>query len=332
MKLKNISDREPGFTRIRRGRGFQYSRADGQPCSADEVARCKKLVIPPAWDHVWICSDPLGQIQVTGIDGAGRKQYRYHQSFREQREAEKFEQLADFGKALPRIRLKAQRCLENAEPGEREFAIAAAISLLDLFPIRVGSKQHFRQNKTRGLTTLARQNVRIDRDEDRIFFKYRAKGGKRVQRSMTSKRLCKLVDEVRRVPGDALFTYVTDNGEIAELSGTVINEWLHDVSGLSTATAKSFRTWAGTIAAYHFTEKQVRTEKPITIKGMAEAASERLTNTPAIARSSYIHPRVIELTEDESGRARVKALLNATSKAPNRMRAVENRFLSFVQG
>ncbi|MFD1912093.1 DNA topoisomerase IB [Halodurantibacterium flavum] len=295
-RLVHSSDDMPGIRRRRCGKGFAYTDADGKPLSCAETrARVLSLAVPPAWQDVWICADPNGHIQATGIDARGRKQYRYHPDWSEWRSGVKFSQLPEFGLALPRIRRRMERDL-RAEPGSPEFAIAALILLLDRAHLRIGSRRHTTASGTYGATTLLARHVRLARDGT-VRLSFRAKGGKRVQRSLRDKRLHKVLQEIDDLPGKNLFTWMDDEGGAHPVTSGQVNDWLADAAGGIDATAKTFRTWAGSVSALRAAAAMSRAGERLTVKALTEAAAERLHNTPAICRKSYIHPDILTLVE-----------------------------------
>ena len=222
----------------------------------------------------------------------GRKQYRYHPGWTEFRARLKFDQLHEFGRRLPRIRRHLSRDLE-ADPGEQRFALAALVSLIDRLGIRVGNRDYLDENGSYGATTLKRKHVRIL--PDRIVLRYVAKGGQRVQQTLRNPRLHRVLSEIDDLPGADLFTWVDAGGHPHPLRSEQVNAYLGEIGGDCAFTAKTFRTWLGTLSAFR-TAVDCGGER-LTVKAMAEAAAERLGNTPSIARNSYIHPDVIELAE-----------------------------------
>ena len=289
--LRYYPDDRPGIRRERRGRGFSYVSADGTRISAkSERARIDALAVPPAWEGVWI--SPLGNshLLATGQDARARKQYRYHPDWTALQAENKFSTLPDFAAALPAIRRKMRRDLAK-EPGEEAFAIAAGIAMIDRLSLRIGNPEYTRENGTYGALTLTGRHVRLK--DGRLHISYVGKGGKRVRRQLSDSRLMKALERIRDLPGADLLTWLDDSGTVRNVSSAGLNAYLSDAGGIEGLTAKTFRTWAGTVAAFSVAEK---TDSP-TITAMAEAAAARLHNTPAIARNSYIHPLVLELAK-----------------------------------
>jgi DNA topoisomerase-1 len=244
--LRYTSDDQPGIHRRRRGRGFAYVDRAAAPIREDaELRRIRRLAIPPAWTDVWISPSPLGHIQATGRDARGRKQYRYHERWRVIRDEAKYDRLADFAKALPRIRERVDADL--ARPGiPRERVLATAIRMLEETFMRVGNVEYARANGSFGLTTLRAKHV--DVEGSRILFHFRGKGGKEHEVDLRDRRLARVVARLEQLPGQELFRYRDDDGELRAIGSEDVNEYLGEISG-EELTAKDFRTWAGTVLA-----------------------------------------------------------------------------------
>lgn len=284
MGLIYTPDSAPGHTRRRCGRGFTYLSADGtRIADADEIARIKALAIPPAWDDVWISPHPNGHLQATGRDGRGRKQYRYHPDWAERRAASKFDRLEAFGTALPAIRRWIETRLRG-EPGDLDTAVAAVLALLDRASLRVGSADYADENGTHGATTLLPEHALIDGAGLRLRFP--AKGGDIVETRLTGGRLARVLDACQDLPGADLITH----GEGARVRSEHLSDVLSGIVG-EDVRPKTFRTWNGSHAAF------LAATRDTTIRALSEAAAERLHNTPAIARKSYIHPKVVALSQ-----------------------------------
>ena len=293
--LRYASDVRPGISRRRSGRGFSYRRADGTTIRDREtLARIKALAIPPAWTDVWICPQPNGHLQASGRDARGRKQYRYHQRWSAHRGEDKFERMLAFAEALPRIRA---RCDEDlARRGvPREKVLAAVVRLLELTLIRVGNDEYARLNRSFGLTTLRDRHAKIDGSS--IRFRFRGKSGKQHEVDLRDRRLAAVVRRCQELPGQELFQYVDENGDVRDVTSDDVNDYLREVSG-ERFTAKDFRTWAGTVLAYRalLALQPVDGERAAR-KAVVEAmrtTAEHLGNTPAVARGSYVHPAVLD--------------------------------------
>jgi DNA topoisomerase-1 len=288
--LIHSSDSEPGIRRRVRGRGFSYHHPDGSQVEGADLQRIRKLGIPPAYRDVWICTDPRGHLQATGIDARGRKQYRYHPDWQAVQSETKFNQLIAFGEALPALRRAVQRDLRH-EAGDLAFTRAALVLLMDRTLIRIGDPCYTAANRTFGATTLLSRHLRVE--DGLVRLRFVAKGGKKVQISLRDKRLGRIFNDIGDLPGRHLFTYIDAAGEVRRLMSHDVNLWLAETTG-APVTAKTFRTWGGTLAALE-AALALPAEGKLTLRTMAEAAAERLHNTPAIARKSYIHPAVLAL-------------------------------------
>jgi DNA topoisomerase-1 len=287
-------DNQPGITRRRRGRGFSYTAADGTTIDdRAERRRIEALAVPPAYERVWICPRPNGHLQATGRDTRLRKQYRYHPDWTAHRAETKFTGLAAFGAALPAIRRRIARDLE-VEAGERDFAIAAALAMIDRLSVRVGHPDYATENGSHGITTVTRRHLRQTREGMEI--RYPGKGGTKVSKRVRHRKLQKVLERLHGLPGAELIRWVDNAGRPQAVRSDMLNERLAENTGSASHTAKTFRTWNGSVAAL----EAALAAETVTIKGMAEAAAEELCNTPAISRSSYIHPTVIALAEDPS--------------------------------
>ncbi|UWQ21755.1 DNA topoisomerase IB [Jannaschia sp. W003] len=285
------ADDRPGITRRRAGRGWSYRAPDGTTIDdAAERARIDALAVPPAYEDVWISPRRRGHLQATGRDAKARKQYRYHDLFRAWRERQKFDELPAFGEGLPRLRRRVAEALRG-EAGERDFAIAAVLRLIDRQSIRVGAPIYARLNGTQGATTLRARNLRLDDGGVRLHWK--AKGGIRVRRRLSDRTLARALEQLSELPGAPLFEWI-EGGERHAVRAEHVNDWLREASGVDGASAKTFRTWNGSVAAL---EAALEAGEDVTVKAMADAASARLHNTPAVARKSYVHPDVIALAE-----------------------------------
>ncbi len=276
-------------------RRFRYVDARGAKITDDEqLERIAALAIPPAWTDVWISPSPRARLQATGVDAAGRKQYRYHDSYRAAQERAKFERLLEFAQSLPRLRGRTARHLRLG-PYEREWACAVAVGLINKAWFRVGSEQHARSSRTYGVTTLRKRHVAVEGDE--IEFHFRAKNRKLVRRSIENAALADGVEALLELPnGSRLFRFERD-GELANLSSALLNDYLAENLGAG-FTAKDFRTWGGTLLAATELESrgpaETEAETKRTLAAVMRHVGEELGNTATVARASYVSPVVVD--------------------------------------
>ncbi|MGR3495120.1 DNA topoisomerase IB [Citreimonas sp.] len=315
-------DHHPGITRRRAGRGWSYI----APCGTrirdpDERDRLNRLAVPPAYTDVWICPRPDGHLQATGRDAKGRKQYRYHESWTAFRARRKYADLPSFGTYLPAIRRRIRRDLRN-DAGDRDFAVAAVLAMIDRLSLRVGHSKDV-DHGAYGATTLRPRHVTLD--DESLRLDYRGKGGARITKTLRDKRLAKVLHRLDDLPGATFVTWIDAHGRVHEVTSTLVNELLHDITGEHGYTAKTFRTWNGTVAAL---EIALREEK-LTVKTLAEAAAEALGNTPTIARNSYIHPAVIDLVDTPLAE---RQRLAEDPPGPRELRIPEKALLSLLAG
>ncbi len=296
-RLKRVDASEPGLGRRRRGRGFEYIGLDGRTVTEpDTIARIRSLAIPPAWREVWICPDPTGHIQATGVDDAGRKQYRYHDRWRERRDQQKFDSMIDFARALPRMRQRVAEDLEG-EALDRTRVLGCAVRLLELGFFRIGGEEYAADNESFGLATMLKRHVTVD--GDRITFDYPAKSGQRRVQSIADPDVVEVVDALkRRRQGHELLAY-KDGRRWVDLKSEDINAYVKEVTG-GDFTAKDFRTWNATVLASIAlavsgpAAGQSKTATERAVRRAVQEVAGYLGNTPAVARASYIDPRVVD--------------------------------------
>src|SRR5579875_1812603 len=247
-RLRRSDCSGPGLTRVRRGRGFSYVDQDGRPVrDPDEILRIKELAIPPAWREVWICVDPLGHLQATGVDAAGRKQYLYHPRWREQQDRRKFDHMLDFAQALPKLRRRVKRILQSSDELDRERVLACAVRLLDVGLFRLGSEEYAEADGGLGLATVTKANVTL-RDGEAIF-DYVGKSGRRQQQAVQDELSGEVIRALksRRGGGEDLLAY-RDGRRWRDVRSEQINEYLKALIGAE-FSAKDFRTWNATVLA-----------------------------------------------------------------------------------
>jgi DNA topoisomerase IB len=297
--LSYVSDTTPGFSRQKRGKYFIYLDTKGrritQPAT---LQRIRKLAIPPAYTNVWICPQPHGHLQATGIDARGRKQYRYHANWRSTRDANKFKRMCEFGALLPKLRAQVARDLRL--PGlPRQKVLALVVTLLQSTLIRIGNNDYVRQNDSYGLTTLRDRHVRFV-GRQKVQMKFRGKSGKGQAIELSDARIARILRRCQDLPGQQLFQYVDEAGEHQPVDSSMVNDYLLAIMGKASDgtgfTAKDFRTWGATVHAIQLLAAtpylSQKTEVAHVIAEVCNAVSARLGNTPAVCRKSYINPWV----------------------------------------
>lgn len=296
--LRYVTDEEPGIRRTGTKRVRYTDAASGRAVTNEsELDRIRGIAVPPAWTDVWICADPEGHLQATGRDARGRKQYRYHPEFRAERERTKFDDLATFGAALGGLRMASADDLGKPGLGV-ERMVALVISLLECTYVRVGNECYAATNKTYGLTTLRSHHVSVHGSTARIRFA--GKGGQRHDITVSDPKVSRLIRRCQELPGQLLFRYEDDDGELRPVTSTDVNDYLREHTGMD-VTAKTFRTWGATLfAAVGFaalpTPRTTR-QRQTAIKAVVDTVAAELRNTPAVARASYIHPMLFEAYE-----------------------------------
>jgi DNA topoisomerase-1 len=300
----------------------------------ETLKRIKALAIPPAWTDVWVCPNPRGHVQATGHDERGRKQYLYHDRWREVRDETKYARMTAFGRALPRIRERVAHDLSL--PGlPREKVLATVVSLLEMTLIRVGNEQYARSNRSFGLTTMRNRHVEVDGSQ--LRFKFKGKSGKTHSIGIKDRRLAAIVKRCQELPGQELFAYIDDDGVRRAIDSSDVNEYLKEIGG-DDFTSKDFRTWAGTVLAAQTLREMApvkprsKTQARRNVTEAVQYVSERLGNTPAICRKSYINPMVIESYLDGSllKKLKVKAGKEQPDK-PADLSSEEEALLEFLQ-
>jgi len=292
--LSYVSDGQRGIQRAAAGEGFSYCKPNGEPVRDEAtLERIRKLAIPPAWTGVWICPKANGHIQATGRDARGRKQYKYHPQFREVRESTKYEHMLEFARALPAIRARlAEHMALRGLP--REKVLATVVHLLESTLIRVGNDDYARTNKSYGLTTLRNPHVKVEGAQ--LRFQFKGKSGKTWRLQVKDRRVAKIVKACQELPGQELFQYVDENGELRDVTSADVNAYLREITGRD-ITAKDFRTWAGTVLAalalqeFQAFDSQAGAKK--NLRAAIERVAARLGNTPTICRKCYVHPEVL---------------------------------------
>ena len=327
--LQYVSDERPGYRRKPKRKEFEYFDTEGKPIRDEQrLLRIKRLAIPPAWTGVWICPSPNGHIQATGRDARGRKQYRYHERWREVRDENKFDRLAEFAKALPNIRRRVTQDLKL--PGlSRQKVLATIVRLLERTFIRIGNEEYARENKSFGLTTLKSRHAKVRGAQ--VLFRFRGKSGRQHEVDVTDRRVAKVIAKCQDLPGQDLFQYLEEGEEVRDVTSQDVNDYLHQIAG-NDFSAKDFRTWGGTVLAAIALSKQeefqTKKEAKANIKTAICAVAELLGNTPAVCRKCYVHPVIVEAYLK---RTRIAGLNGTKTLEPPNLRGAERAVLKFLR-
>lgn len=298
VNLIYVDDRQPGIQRIRSADGFTYVSGHKKIRDRATLERIKKLVIPPAWENVWICLEENGHLQVTGIDARGRKQYKYHPHWTALRNHTKFYRLLQFGQQIPAIRQHLEKDL--ARPGMPvEKVLAAVVSLMDQTSIRIGNSAYEKLYGSFGLTTLKNQHVKIEKD--RLHFIFKGKKGVAHKVTLKNKRLARIVKNCRDIPGKELFQYYDEDSNPKGIDSGMVNAYLKDITG-EDFTAKDFRTWAGTVHAFTALRDigicDTQTQLKKNVVAALDMVASHLGNTRSVCKKYYVHPSILELYEE----------------------------------
>jgi DNA topoisomerase I len=295
--LRYVSDARPGIMRLGdKDSGFRYIDPDGElVADPATLARIRKLALPPAYTDVWICPLANGHLQATGRDARGRKQYRYHERWRSVRDETKYDRMLAFGDALPGLRERVESDLARRDMS-RERVLATVVRLLETTRIRIGNEEYAATNHHYGLTTLRNRHVRVE--GDRIRFSFVGKSGVTHRLELTSRKLARIVQKCRDLPGQELFEYIDgETGQIHAVHSHDVNDYLHAITG-EPFTAKDFRTWAGTVLCAMelaaLEDASSATAAKRNIAAAIKAVSTHLGNTPAVCRKCYVHPAILD--------------------------------------
>src|SRR5438105_11573393 len=331
--LRYVSDDRPGYTRKANGEGFNWFDVDGQQIRDEQrLLRLKRLAIPPAWTDVWICPASNGHIQATGRDARRRKQYLYHERWREVRDESKYDRIIDFAKALPKIRRRVAKGLKlSGLP--REKVLSTVVQLLERTLIRIGNEEYARENKSFGLTTMKDRHVRVK--GAKLRFRFRGKSGREHEVDVTDGRIANIISKLQDLPGQDLFQYVDHDGKVRDITSQDVNEYLREITGQD-FSAKDFRTCAGTVLTSIALNAQEKFETPKQAKSninMAiKAVAKILGNTPAICRKCYVHPAVLENYLDQKSIDGLKQTTEDTlEKEDVDLRSSETAVLKFLE-
>lgn len=313
--LRYVTDAQPGFTRRRVGKkGFLYLDDQRDKIRNEKtIERIQSLVIPPAWDDVWICRFVNGHLQVTGRDARDRKQYRYHEKWTEVRNETKFQKLSLFGEKLPLIQERVDQDLKLTGLS-KDKVLAAVVKIMDMTRIRVGNDIYAQENDSYGLTTIRNEHATVK--GSKVRFQFRGKSGVARDLSFSDRRLSRIIQQCQDLPGEELFGYEDDDGNPHDVSSTDVNEYLRSITG-EALTAKDFRTWGGTVRALEvLTEMGPPEELSETARKKRELevikdVAKHLGNTVAVCRKYYVHPVVFEADRDGYLHRKNKALTKA---------------------
>lgn len=332
VRLRRVSPRTPGYTRRRRGKGFSYADQNGARLPAEEVERIRDLAIPPAWTDVWICPCPNGHLQATGLDAAGRRQYLYHPQWRLRRDQSKFDRIASAAAGLPQARRQVEADL--ALPGmPLERAAAAAVRLLDVGYFRIGNDAYTDAHGSFGLTTLERRHVRRRRQQ--LIFSFVGKSGISHTIAVDDPAVMKALETMRRRRDDSPRLMAYRQGRSwRELTSSDVNAYLADLFG-GELTAKDFRTWHATVIAAEVLalseeDGDTKASRTRAVQQAVQEVAGYLGNTPTVARSSYIDPRVIE--RYQAGGTIADAAGRQFRSAKARQTALEQAALELLDG
>ncbi len=328
VHLAYVSDCQPGISRVRKGEGFVYMEDDQIVSDPAVLGRIKSLVIPPAWENVWICSLENGHLQATGMDVKNRKQYKYHPLWNVLRNHTKFYRLYEFGKAMPEVRKYLAKDLSR--PGlPVEKVLATVVCLMERTSIRIGTGMYEKLYGSFGLTTLKSKHVKIEGAQMRFVFK--GKKGVSHNISIKSKRLASIVQKCRDIPGQELFQYIDEHGEHKCIDSGMVNHYLKTISGGQDFTAKDFRTWSGSVHALQaFCEKgiaETMTEIKKNIVSVLDSVASHLGNTRTVCKKYYVHPVLISLYENNKLQVYFKDLQKAVKASEKKLLTCEEQLL-----
>ena len=331
--LRYVSDDQAGYSRKKRGNKFIYFDTAGKEIKDEtRILRLNRLAIPPAYKDVWICPSPNGHLQATGRDDRGRKQYRYHEKWRLERDENKYEKMIVFGQALPKIRRRLSRDLKQ-KGLPREKVLATVVELLERTFIRIGNEEYAKENKSFGLTTM--RNRHVDVRGENVRFRFRGKSGVEHDIDVDDRRVAKIVKKMQELPGQDVFQYLDAAGERHQVTSDDVNSYLHEITG-EEFTAKDFRTWAGTVMAAMALQSQElfenKSQAKKNVKAAISAVAKMLGNTPTVCRKCYVHPAVLETYLDGSLIEGLKKQTEKTlTRSFNHLRTEEAAVLTFLQ-
>ncbi len=293
--LCHVDDSGPGITRKRRGRFWMYFDAEGKRITdRDQIERLNAVGMPPAYERCWFCPDENGHLQAVGYDARGRKQYRYHPDFSAEQESLKYERLAAFGRALPKLRKKVDEDIAG-KATSYETVLAGIVRLIESTHMRVGNEEYAKENKSFGATTLRNRHAKFERGKLKLT--YAGKHGIKRTVTITDRNLARIARKTQDLPGQHLFEFIDGQGNVRPVSSSDVNAYIKQAMG-EDFTAKDFRTWGASAIAFEQMLRRVEDVGKIKLKSVMEPVAEALGNTPAISRKSYVHPALIEAAKD----------------------------------
>lgn len=332
MHLEHADDTQPGITRHAVAQGFAYTDADGKNISDKKsLNRFASLAIPPAYTNVWICPSPIGHLQYTGLDARKRKQYRYHPAWNALRDSAKYERLADFGHALPRMRAKIATHLALPRLSLQKVC-AAVVALIDKTHMRIGNEAYANDNHSFGLTTFHHRHVAVIGSS--IAFHFRGKSGVQHDTTLHNRTLSKIIRDCQEIDGHELFTYVDSAGKPHDITSTHVNAYIQLISN-GDYTAKDFRTWHGSVLAASLLLSEARPAHDAAAKKCVVAAIKEvalsLGNTPAVCRKCYIHPAILSAYLDNGKHSPARAYRTLLRHSVRGLNAPEQHTLRFLE-
>lgn len=300
VNLIYVNDSEKGIMRAKWGRGFRYTLEERKITDKTQLERIKKLVIPPAWKDVWICTLENGHLQVTGLDDKGRKQYIYHPVWIALRDQTKFYRMIQFAHALPNIRLNIEKDLALRGLKQRKV-LATVVSLMERTNMRVGNEVYEKLYGSYGITTL--KDRHFEGTSSKLHFTFKGKKGVKHDITFTNKRLARIVQQCKEIPGKELFQFYDEEGKRHPISSGMVNDYIKEISG-EDFTAKDFRTWSGTVNAFLALNElgiaETETERKELIVSALDKVACLLGNTRAVCKKYYVHPLILQLYETQS--------------------------------
>jgi len=322
--LRHSSDSEPGYTRKRHGRYWQYFDDKGTRLTdREEIERLNAIALPPAYTDAWFCKDDNGHVQATGTDARGRKQYRYHPDYRAKRDASKYDGCREFGEALPKLRRRVEKDLRKRKLG-RDTVLAAVVRLLDKEHMRIGNEQYAKENKSFGLSTLRSRHLK--RAGGKLKMRFTGKHGIVHEATITDSKLKRIVKHCQDLPGQMLFQFVNGDGEPQPITSSDVNDYIREATG-EDFTAKHFRTWGASVIFFEQLLTKAEQER-ISLKTVLEPVAEALGNTPTMSRKSYVHPCLIDALQNDP-RDPLHGMKRP--RARRRLSSAETGFLKFLK-